>query len=188
MEAYRSVGTTTRLKGEWFDTMTIDEIEEVFDLLYCLLKPHKHLYIFSNALALWDLNQALENTGYTYNNLLIWDKMRMGMGYSYRGQCEFMIFASKEKKEQLIKNPPHIFRVPKEYGSPPYAKPWRLYWLLLQCFAKPGDHIIDPWAGTDPLTKAAMVLGLRSTSIDINYPVEHLVVPPSIAPLIIKEN
>ena len=187
LEAHRAIGTTTRLVTDWFPTMTMDEIKRVFELLHMILREHKHIYVFSNALAVRDMIDALTDVGFKYNNLLVWDKVKMGMGYNYRNQVEFIIFASKWKREKLKKNPRQLFRYPKAQGSPPYAKPWMLYRKLLECFTEPDDLIIDPFAGTDPLTKAAMDLGRRSISIDIKFPEAHLVVPRSVVPINIPE-
>ncbi len=171
LERHRAIGTTTRLKNSWFPTLTMADITEVYRLYYDLLSESKHFYAWTNAIALEDMLRAIRDAGFTFLNLLIWDKMRIGMGYNYRGQCEFLIFCSKGKREKLRKNPSHIFRYHRPRDLPPYAKPWQIYRDVLECSTDKGDRVLDAFGGTDPLSVASAKLGLESVSIDVQFPV-----------------
>jgi site-specific DNA-methyltransferase (adenine-specific) len=177
LEKHRAVGTTTRLKQSWFPTLTMEEIEKVFEMVHILLKPGKHFYVFSSGIAVDDHLNILKEANFKINNILVWDKCKIGMGYNYRNQVEFMIFASKGKREKLVKNRSQYFRRSKPPNMPPYAKPWLLYRDLLVSFARPGDEILDPFAGTDPLSRAARDLGMHSLSIDLKFPPEAHPIP-----------
>lgn len=46
------------------------------------------------------------------------------------------------------------------------AKPAQLYKIFLQASSLPGELVVDPFCGTDPLAKAAAELGRRWASND----------------------
>jgi len=178
LEPHRAVGTTTRLTKKWmYETMTIDEIAEVFEQLYGVMSTYSHLYCFTNTSeGHYEIKGALTKAGFTYWNILIWDKGRIGMGYHYRNQIEPILFFSKGKKSRKLNDlgRSNIFRYKRPKGKPPYAKPPVLYQELLRCAGNEGELWLDPWAGTDPLSIApnGLAFDLTTWSVDLKFPPE----------------
>lgn len=178
LEPHRAIGTTTRLVNKWMHaTMTLEEIQGVFEQLYDVMTNRAHLYCFTNTSeALFDIKAAISEAGFTYWNLPIWDKIDIGMGYHYRNQYEPILFFSRGKKSRKLKDlsQSNIFRYKRPKGMPPYAKPITLYERILRCASEEGDLWLDPWAGTDPLSVASQRLpwNINTWSIDLKFPPE----------------
>lgn len=166
LEKHRAVGTTTRLKKDWFPTLSIEQMRPIFKEAYRVLKPHKHLYVFCNSLALKDMLNMLSEF-FRFNNVIVWDKGHLGLGYHYRNQVEFILFFSKGKPEKLRRNPSNLIRIPSKES---YRKPYKLYIYLLRCSTQKGDTVLDFFAGSCPLIPASEILGLKPICIDIRDP------------------
>jgi len=61
----------------------------------------------------------------------------------------------------------NIFRMRRPNTA--YAKPPELYEYLMAPTAQPGQIWCDPFAGSNPLKKAACRLGVNSVSIDVKF-------------------
>ncbi|MHA1285996.1 MAG: DNA methyltransferase [Candidatus Thorarchaeota archaeon] len=188
LEEHRAIGTTTRLKKSWFPVLTIDEITQIMNLMLDLLKKGSHVYFWGNTVSIYDFKDMFKSLGYEYNNTLFWVKTgNLGMGYSYRNNCEPILFVSKGTRRSLRdKSTKNVFSYPSPYhrnsDMPPYAKPPIIYERILKTASEEEDLWLDPFAGTDPMsltegkTLTAKVDGkwkswqIKTASVDIKYP------------------
>jgi len=153
LEKHRSVGTTTRLVNDWFETLSLDEIGDIMGEILDILDPHSHVYFWANTLSVFDLKDVLKSQGYEYNNLLFWVKNRLGMGYNYRNKCEPIIFCSKRKRKAIRDMAQsNVFHYPRPKKMPPYSKPPHIYADILRSASRDKEIWLDPFAGTDPLS------------------------------------
>ena len=92
LEKYRSVGTTTRLKisksssNVWFPIFPNARFPELFSAVYRVLKKNTHFYLFCDAETMFIAKPIAEASGFKFWKPLIWDKTKIGMGWSWIGK------------------------------------------------------------------------------------------------------
>lgn len=167
-----------RPPGERFDEIPGNEVVNTTWMpeAFRVLKDDTAAYVF----ATWRNNviwqDALEEAGFTVKNCIVWDKGIHGNGDLTAGfgfQHEFIIYAIKGRPSFRIGRPTDIKRVtrvnPLELRHP-YQKPLQLYeWLMLLSSDK-GDLVVDPFAGSGAVGKAAQRLKRRYMLNDIHEP------------------
>ena len=91
-------------------------------------------------------------------DLIVWNKMRIGMGYRTRRTCEYLLVLQKKplraKGVWKAHDIPDVWneKLEKRGG---HAKPVGLQSRLIDCLTNPGDTVIDPAAGTFSVLEAA---------------------------------
>ena len=104
LEKHRVKGTTTRLKhsrassNDWFKTVPNSMIPTMLSEFWRVLKNNSHLYMFCDETSnhIWAANESLGR--FKWWKRLVWDKVKMGMGYHYRAGYEFILFLEKGKR------------------------------------------------------------------------------------------
>jgi site-specific DNA-methyltransferase (adenine-specific) len=97
-------------------------------------------------------------------DLIVWDKVRMGMGTRSRHQCEFLRTFQKNPKRAKGCWTDHGIRdvwheaVVKEH---PHSKPIGLQSRMIVALTAPGDVVVDPTAGGFSTMTAAHNVGRR---------------------------
>jgi len=76
---------------------------------------------------IWDAKELLENWGFDYKVILIWDKDKMGIGSWLRLQCEFCLLGIKGKPLWEAKDIRDIIREPRTEHS---VKPESFYKMI----------------------------------------------------------
>ena len=175
---YRS-GTSkprNRARSVGFETRDVDP--ELLSHLFRVLRPGAHFFCFLPADAKDTLqynNHFIEiamNAGFEFNKRFIWDKLRIGMGYSGRNRYEQILFLSKGKR-----------RLPRDLSIPdvlshksvhpnkrihPAEKPVPLIKDLLRFCTNPGEVVLDPFAGSMVLARAGLETGRHTVSVEID--------------------
>ena len=91
-------------------------------------------------------------------DLIVWNKMRIGMGYRTRRTSEYLLVLQKKplraKGVWKAHDIPDVWneKLAKRGG---HAKPVGLQSRLIDCLTNPGDTVIDPAAGTFSVLEAA---------------------------------
>lgn len=168
LEKHRAVGTTTRLKKEWFPIFRNDRFEELFVELYRVLKPNTHCYVMCDQETMFVAKPAGEKAGFKFWKPLVWDKVSIGMGYHYRARYEFVLFFEKGKRRLTSLSTPDVLVVPRVRGGYPTEKPVGLSTMLIGQSARRGEIVIDPFCGSGSVGVAAMELGMNFLGCDIN--------------------
>lgn len=147
----------TRL--EWPD------LSGVFQDMYDNTTKGGVAYVFCNRDGLFQTRNLLENAGWKFKNLIVWDKQVMGMGYHWRNQVEYIYYVSKGNTKRYVKNQPNIFSIkrPKASDSIPKigyntggasSKPYKIWDKILSAQLAGNEIIADPFAGTEPMRAA----------------------------------
>ena len=129
---------------------------------YRELKPGRHIYVCIDwrmypLVSLW-----MQRVGFTIKNCLVWDKMHMGMGWQYRFQHEFIIFAVKGNKQARrisTRKARDVLSVPRISGNKtihPTEKPPELITPLIMNSSEPGELVVDFFLGSGPVAEAAI--------------------------------
>ena len=119
----------------------------------------------------WDVQQvfmdAMKIAGYTVKSVIVWDRMVHGMGdlkSSFAPRYDTCIFAIKGSYAFPDGRPADVIQCQRLDGARlthPNEKPVDLMRRLVEAVTKPGDLILDPFAGSGTTLIAAMQSGRR---------------------------
>jgi DNA modification methylase len=112
-------------------------------------------------------SDALEYAGLTMRAMIVWSKGNNGIGRPWRNQHELIAFAMRNRsnKERVAKhgNVIDCARSGNEYH--PTEKPLELLTKIVDNMV--GDVVVDPFAGSGGVLRAAKTLGRQAVGIDI---------------------
>lgn len=118
--------------------------------IYRVLKNNTHCYIMINARNLKELQQCAEDSGFIFQNLLIWDKGNATPNKFYMNACELILMLRKGKAKNInnmgtknILSVPNIIRNKQH----PTEKPAELMQILIENSSNKGDIVLDPFMG-----------------------------------------
>jgi len=182
LNKHLETGTTRKPDGKLsYETCEIDPV--LLKEMYRVLKSGKegtglngqqirggaHMFLFVPALTVctWDhvntLIKNAEHLGFVFNKLFIWDKVDIGMGYNGRNRYEALLFMSKGERLMpfdltipdviSVKRPNPARRVHES------EKPVELYEQLISFSTIAGDVVLDIFAGSANVAKAALAMG-----------------------------
>lgn len=168
LEKHRAVGTTTRLKEEWFDIFPNARFPELFAELYRVLKPNTHLYMYCDQETMFAIKPMGEAAGFKFWKPIVWDKVRIGMGYHYRSRYEFILFFEKGKRKLNDLGVADILRGERVVKGYPTEKPVMVSGELVTQSSQEGDLVIDPFMGSGSVALAATENGRRFAGCDLS--------------------
>lgn len=171
LDAHRAVGTTTRLQGGWFPTLPHEDAPRLFKELFRVLARGSHLYAFADEEAAIIYRAAAQAAGFRHRRMLVWDKMAIGMGYSYRSAHEFIVYVEKGPTRKLSDlGVGSILRFKRLRGDQyyPTEKPVDLLSLLIRQSSVGGDLVLDPFCGSGAVGEAALRAGRRFMGADLS--------------------
>lgn len=168
LEKHRAKGTTTRLKvsdassNPWFPVMPNGKFVPLMRELYRVLKKGSHCYVFCDGETsdvLRDVirfqNEQTPRDSFTWWKRIVWDKMKIGMGYHYRSRHEFIVFLEKGKRKLNDLGVPDVLQCERVRNGYPTEKPVPLLRTLIMQSSKEGDTILDPFMGSGSTGVAA---------------------------------
>ena len=170
LEKHRRVGTTTRLTKKWFPIFPNSGYPSLFEQLFRVLKKNAHCYIMCDQETMFIIKPIAEAAGFKFWKPLVWDKMRMGMGYHYRAQCEFVLFFEKGNRKLTDLSVTDVLAVRSLRGSElyPTEKPPELFEVLIANSTQPYDIVLDCFMGSGSVGVAAGTLGRVFIGNDLN--------------------
>lgn len=131
-----------------------------------VLAPRSALFCFCR----WDVEDtfkmAIRSAGFEVRNQAVWDKQNRGMGDTRRTLApahEVILFAVKGDFTWPGGRPSTMFRWPRPHWkhgrTHPTEKPVGLLAELIAATTRPGDMVVDPFAGSGSTGEAAVRLG-----------------------------
>jgi len=107
-------------------------------------------------------------------NVLIWDRLDIGLGWRYRPQWEAIILAFKGGRDDKAwygpQNRANILRQPRiipQAGEHPTPKPIPLIGPLIEDNTKEGELILDPFCGGGNILEACHILKRRWVGMEL---------------------
>ena len=142
-------------------------------LTFTITKPQAHAYVFCDIDRFHELKRYMESAGwYVFRTPLINHKVNSGRvplpDQGPRRQYEILLYAIKGKKPVTHIYPDVISTTGDENMSHGAQKPVALYQNLLQRSVRPGDKVIDCFAGTGPIFPAAHTYQCEATGLEMN--------------------
>lgn len=170
-------GTTTRLIGgrnqrggdrvgnvDWFATLSDEDIGAVLSASMAKLSEAGAAYFFA------DVKTGLRLfPGLPQKNVLVWDKMKIGMGYSWRRMHEWIAYCPRDGHKLRSAAYGDIIRCPGVLDKcHPTEKPVGVLLPLILNSSDEHDLIIDIFSGSGATLVAAKQSGRRAIGIEIN--------------------
>lgn len=173
IEKHRAVGTTTRLKhskassNDWFQVFPNSRFTELFVEIYRVLKNNRHFYLFCDHETMFVAKPLAERAGFRFWKPLVWDKMKIGLGYHYRARYELILFFEKGKRKLNDLGVPDIIHASRIHKGYPAEKPTQVNEILIRQSTQPAELVVDPFMGSASTGVAALTLGRRFMGSDI---------------------
>lgn len=173
LEKHRAIGTTTRLKhsksssNDWFSIFPNARFPELFAEVFRVMRRNTHFYLFCDPETMFVAKPLAEQAGFKFWKPLIWDKLKIGMGYHYRARYECILFFEKGKRKLADLGIADILEAPRISGGYPAEKPVAVSDVLIRQSTEPGDLVIDPFMGSGSVGVAAVSSGRRFCGNDL---------------------
>jgi site-specific DNA-methyltransferase (adenine-specific) len=168
LEKHRAIGTTTRLTNAWFEIFRNERFPDFFAAAHRALVKNAHLYVICDEDTADVVKPMGRAAGFTFWKSIVWDKCKMGMGYHYRNQHEFVLFFEKGKRKLNDLGIPSVLRFDSVRGGYPTEKPDGLLRVLVGQSSLPGELVADPFSGSGSTGRASLLLGRRFTGCDVS--------------------
>ncbi|HET6399404.1 MAG TPA: DNA methyltransferase, partial [Candidatus Thermoplasmatota archaeon] len=138
-----------------YERLGVEEIVGIFDEARRVLVSGGHLYVFATVgKEILDVLRAFEAHGWTFLRLLAWDKgANKGLG-AYRNAWEPVLIFSNGRPRRYQKRVTYSSLLRARSIGRRTAKPWELYEVFVEMSSRPGELVVDPFCGTNPLQKA----------------------------------
>ncbi len=133
-----------------------------------VLREGGHLYLMFDSFSLLSLGPLVREE-LSVKNLIVWDKLRIGMGHAFRRRHELIVFATKGKRPLSRRDLPDVWRIGRlSRPAYPTQKPVELFEAMLAGSAGPGSVVCDPFAGSGASAVAALRQGCRFWGCDLS--------------------
>src|SRR3989344_1876636 len=155
--------------AKWFEEFhdTEENYKTFLQECYRVLKNNRHIYIMFDSYSLLSLAPVVRDI-FQVKNVICWDKVNIGLGHYFRRRHEFILFASKGKKNLNSKSIPDVWKV-KRVSSMKYPtqKPTEIFELMLKGSAEKDFVVCDPFLGSGSSAIASIKAGCMFWGCDI---------------------
>lgn len=146
---------------DWYPVLPREDYPKIIEGTFNVLKKSTHAYFFVPQKKGWQdfICDSCETAGFSVSNVLTWDKVHLGNGYSWRDTTMQIVFCRKGRRSLESNSPGEIIRAPRVSGNKafPGEKPTLLYEKLIRNSSKPGDIVCDPMIGSGACGEAALL-------------------------------
>lgn len=142
-----------------YERLNVDEVADILADARRALVRGGHAYVFATAgRHVVDIITTFEAHGWRFLRFLAWDKYsHSGMG-AWRNSWEPVLIFSNGRSRGYAKHQAYASILRARSIGKRTAKPWELYEVFMEMSSRPGELVVDPFCGTNPLEKAAMRL------------------------------
>ena len=154
----------------WFAEFHDDPATYRLFLQQCqrVLRNDRHLYLMFDSFTLLTLG-ALVRDFFDVKNVVIWDKVKLGMGHYFRRRHELIVFATKGRRKIARRDIPDVWRFSRIHPARyPTQKPVELFEAMLVGSAEPGYVVCDPFVGSGSSGLAALKRGCSFLGGDVS--------------------
>lgn len=155
---------------KWFQEFKDDPETFLTFLHECkrVLKDDRHIYMMIDSFSLLTLGHIMRDV-FNVKNIIVWDKIHIGMGHYFRRRHEFILFASKGSRKLNARNIPDVWRVKRITKSKyPTQKPVEVFDFMLSGSASKNFVVCDPFLGSGSAAIAAIKAGCTFIGADVS--------------------
>jgi site-specific DNA-methyltransferase (adenine-specific) len=159
----------SRGDGRWFSEFHDDPESYRAFLREChrVLRDGRHVYIMFDSFSLLSLGAVVREV-FDVKNVLVWDKVNLGMGHYFRRRHEHVLFATKGHRKLSRRDLPDVWAIKRLTRAPyPTQKPVALFERMLAGSVEPGFMVCDPFVGSGSAAIAALRSGCSFVGADI---------------------
>jgi len=139
---------------------------------YRVLKRNRSLYLFTNWKHYPFLTEfILRYTKFKIRHLIVWKKHNFGLGWAFRHQYELVLVLEKGKPKYNLTNFSDVqtaSHINHDKTNHPHQKPIDLIMRIIEHSSKEGDVVLDPFAGSGAICKAAEKLRRKWLGVEID--------------------
>ncbi len=155
---------------KWFDEF--HDTEQNYNIFlkecYRILKKDRHIYIMFDSFSLLSLAPLIRKV-FDVKNIIVWDKLNIGLGHYFRRRHEFIVFASKGKRPINSKSFPDIWRIKRITQSKyPTQKPVEIFEMMIAASAENDFTVADPFLGSGSSAIASIKRNCNFIGCDIS--------------------
>lgn len=133
--------------------------------------PSGSLLVFCDWRMLASLQPAIESAGLRYQNLIVWDKVHMGLGCGFRARHELVMHFTMGGPEYHDKGTSNVIpcdRVGRDDREHQTQKPEELLSRMIQVVTPVGGRVLDPFAGSGTTLLAAWRAGRQAVGSEVD--------------------
>jgi site-specific DNA-methyltransferase (adenine-specific) len=160
--------------GIWKGYFTVPAVDEVLPDIVRVLKPGAHLYLFCAIESLGEYARELASHGMLVRSRpLVWVKnipTATAVFWKFMGKAEYILFAHKGVAGRVLNSPANdvlMYDVP-EQRIHATEKPVDLLKYLIELSSSKGDLVVDPFAGSFSVGRAAKLSDRRAIGAEID--------------------
>jgi site-specific DNA-methyltransferase (adenine-specific) len=144
--------------GKWFDEFhdTPENYNSFLSQCWRVLKKDRHIYLMFDSFSLLSLAPLVRDV-FDVKNVIVWDKVNIGMGHYFRRRHELIVFASKGKRSLNSRTIPDVWRI-KRVGAFKYPtqKPTEIFECMMAGSVEENFLVCDPFVGSGSSAIAAI--------------------------------
>lgn len=147
------------------------EFKDWLPEVYRVLKTGTHCYIMINPRNLKDLWVEAEKSGFTFQQLIVWDKGNATPNKYYMNAYELILMLRKGKARNINDmGSKNILRVPNIIRTKlhPTEKPVELMQILVENSTQENDVVMDPFMGVGGVGKACKYANRHFIGVEID--------------------
>lgn len=127
-------------------------IKAFIDKIYEVLMPSGYLFLWIDKFHLMEGIKSWLKADFEIVDMIVWNKLRMGMGYRSRRQSEYLVVIQKypklAKKTWTIHNIPDVWDEKITTKKHTHQKPFELQKQLILATTDENDLVLDPASGS----------------------------------------
>ena len=152
--------------------MTIPQIRKFAVEIARVLQPSGHVVMWMDKFVLCTYGAApIFPLAWTVD-LVIWDKMRIGMGYRTCRRGEYVLICQKPPQRAkgiwIDRGIPDVWPEKKNSEEHPHSKPHDLQKRILLAVTSPGNLVVDPCAGGYGVLRICKETGRKFMGCDVS--------------------
>lgn len=154
---------------QWFPELPDDAWPGVFEGLHRVLRPDRHVYVFSDVRTKPIFEAAAASAGFAVKTPLIWDKLSVGLGGgTWRPRYEYILFFAKGSRRGSRRDRGNVLGARRVFRGYPTEKPVALLRELIDQSSSAGELVLDPFCGSGSTGLAARGLERRAILGDLD--------------------
>jgi site-specific DNA-methyltransferase (adenine-specific) len=160
--------------GKWFEEFhdTEENYHAFLGECHRVLRPNSAIFIMFDSYSLLTLGPLLRDH-FDVKNIVVWDKVSIGMGHYFRRQSELIMYATKGKQPLVSRSIPDVWRIKRLVKAPyPTQKPVELFQAMIGSVfdSKTSSEkiVIDPFFGSGASMVAALRQGCKFIGADVS--------------------